>query len=394
MLIYNRNKRILGLGFSLIWLLICCSVNIAAANPSSDYLYDVNGQLLNSTGPNGSQVFQYDKNGNLVKKIRSDNLLINRNGSFETVGNHETLPKFWERTWPNAQSQGQQVFRNADTSMGGSYSYRLYSGSSNPAAMIYGLSDNIPVIGGQAYEARALMRYALSLGGHVEFSIIEVDANDNNVNEHHVTYRNGGWTVHDNANDFVTNTNTTHINIRFAVGGELNAYLDVGNVRLTKVDINGSFETVGNHETLPKFWERTWPNAQSQGQQVFRNADNTMGGNYTYRLYSGSSNPAAMIYGLSDNIPVIGGQAYEARALMRYALSSGGHAEFSIIEVDANDNNVNEHHVTYRNGGGTVHDNANDFVTNANTTHINIRFAVGGELNAYLDVDNVRLFKK
>ncbi|WP_159888750.1 hypothetical protein [Paenibacillus puerhi] len=118
----------------------------------------------------------------------------------------------------------------------GSNHFRLYNGTGETSSAQYVISEKIPVIGGQLYTLEAMLRYTLNGGGHAEMSLLEVDASHQTVNENHVTYDQGNWKWHDQMELYSLKPETAFVVIRFGVGGEEGAYLDIDNVSVSIVN--------------------------------------------------------------------------------------------------------------------------------------------------------------
>lgn len=157
----------------------------------------------------------------------------------------------------------------------------------------------------------------------------------------------------------------------------------------SSIDINGSFETDANSNNFPDFWETTWLNGTSTGAFATRTIYDPTNGSYEYRLYNGTGDASSYVFAVSNLILVLPNTTYKAEAMMKYTLAATAYAHFTVIQLDAAGNEVGYNHQQFNNGGWTWHDNANVFVTTANTSNIVIRLAVGGEVSAYLDFDAV-----
>ncbi|WP_249899455.1 hypothetical protein [Paenibacillus sp. PK3_47] len=384
------------------------------------YTYDTNGRIVLSTKTEHDTAirttYAYDNNGNLKSRKTTmeawrnfavSTFPVNDNYSFEKDDNGNNLPDVWETAWRNGSSSSPSAaIMNAtstDYSVDGLKFYRLTNGKKDPSSYQYVLSDAIPVSGKATYRIQAYMRYLL-LTGATEITVIQVDASNNAILESARTFRSGDGNWNKNSITFTTLDKATSIRIRFAVGGEENAVLDLDKVNFvnvlqanstTRANIsfngNGGFEKDQNSNGMPDLWETAWRNGASSGSYARRDS-NAPGvkGNYQYRLYSGVGDVSSYMYVLSDKVPVTGGATYRLSASMRYNLTKGS-TNLSILEFSANGTTTNEIHNTYKDGGWTWNTNSKVFTTQPNTIQIAIRFAVGGEESAYLDLDEVNM---
>ncbi len=310
------------------------------------------------------------------------------NLSFEEDNNGNGISDHWEISWPIGNAAGYYSKREPYEPAHGNYHHRLFSGTGDASSMIYVMSDPISVQGSKIYTAKAYMRYTLPTG-RAEFSLIQLDAQRNNIGEHHATYSNGGWQWQDQTQTFSTQSNAVYIIFRFGVGGEEAAYLDMDNIRLEQLDWNGEFEHDRNQNNLPDFWESTWRNGVSKGASAGLYPDEIKRGTYNYRLFSGTGDAASMQYVHSDVIPIHGGFSYLVGAQMRYTLQDGGEAQMSLIELDLNYNIVNEIHTVHKYGYWQWYDQTIIYIPHSNAAYFYIRFGVGGEEGSYLDIDSV-----
>lgn len=329
-------------------------------------------------------VFSFANNANANEVVETD-----MNGSFEQDINNNNLPDFWEMNWRNGTSTGYNAEKASYSPVEGNYHYRLFNGVGDTDSYIYVVSNIIPVSGNTAYQAEAFMRYTLGTG-HAEFSIIQIDSKNDIVTEDHQSFNNGGWTWHNNLNVFITEPNTKYVTIRFGVGGEAGAYLDLDKVSLKLLDINNDFKQDTNNNNLPDFWETTWRNGTSTGAYATRFPYMSINSTHMYRLYNGTGHANSFQYAMSNPIPVLGNTAYKIEAIMRYLVNSG-EAQFTIIQTDAFGNTTATNHKAFNKGGWTNHENSNMFMTEPNTKYISIRFGIGGEENAYLDIEYVKV---
>ncbi|MGG4192500.1 MULTISPECIES: hypothetical protein [unclassified Paenibacillus] len=329
--------------------------------------------------------------GTVANQVNSSSYsnMVDINGDFERDSNHNQLPDFWEVVWRNGESSNSYAVLAPYEPVQGKLHYRLYNGDDDAQSYQYVLSDQIPVTGGSAYTIKAFLRYTLPVG-RAEMSIIQGDAQGNNNGEIHYTYNNGGWKWNEKNNSFVLNPDTKFIRIRFGVGGEVGAYLDVDKVELTQLDINEGYEKDENSNNLPDFWETVWRNGTSTNPFATIAPYEPIDGKYHYRLFNGLDDKESFMYALSDSIPVLGGSAYELSTYLRYALPLG-RVEMSIIQADAQGNNVGEIHNVYGNGAWNWKAHYTRFVVQPNVASIRIRFGVGGEVGAYLDIDHTKL---
>ncbi|MBY0014692.1 hypothetical protein [Paenibacillus typhae] len=330
-------------------------------------------------------------------------IAFNGNSSFEKDQNNDGKPDQWDVSWRNGTSSGAfAAIVSYLPGVEGKNQYRLFSGTGDAASYMYALSEKVPVAGGATYKLSVSMLYALSQGS-ANMSILEFAADGSTTNEIHNVYRNGGWSWKVNSKTFTAQPNTTHIAIRFAVGGEVSAYLDIDQVQIelagaADINDNASFETKDNTNNLPDLWTTAWRNGTSANPSAERVLIDTLGfteGLCMYRLFGGTGTTNSYQYAHSSPIPVAASVTYTLSAAMRYTLNQGGHAEMSVIQLDKNGTNIGEAHSTASNGGWQWHNQYMDIVTLPNTTHIIIRFAVGGEASgAYLDIDDVRIINK
>lgn len=72
---------------------------------------------------------------------------------------------------------------------------------------------------------------------------------------------------------------------------------------------------------------------------------------------------------------------------MKYTLQDGGTAGMHIIQLDANGKEVGYDAQSYNNGGWKWHNHSRAFVAKPDAKSVLIRFAVGGEDSAYMDLD-------
>lgn len=307
-------------------------------------------------------------------------------------------PDLWELTWRNGNSQGSYARSESNGSIEGTHHYQLFSGTGDPSSFVYALSDKVAVTGGASYQLSASMRYNLLIGNAV-MSVMEFTDSGATTNENHLNIKKGqgGWNL--NSISFTAKPSTTQIAVRFSVGGQEAAYLDIDQVNIAldgaaDVNDNGSFETGNNLIGLPDAWGTIWRNGSSinaKAERLLSEFTSPTDGLYLYRLYNGTGDIASYQYVLSDPIPVVGNVNYSLNAALRYTLNQGGHAEMSIIQLDKAGNNIFETHSTAKNGEWQWHDQYVDFETLPQTDSIRIRFAVGGETGAYLDVDQVKI---
>ncbi|MVP02576.1 hypothetical protein [Paenibacillus lutrae] len=313
------------------------------------------------------------------------------NPGFEKDLNHNQIPDFWEINWLNGNSNSAYVKQAPYEPAEGSYHNRLYNGIGDINAYQYVISNPIPINGGVIYKAQAYMRYTVAAGGRAEFTIIQFDAHGNNISENHAAYTNGGWTWHDQTLTFSTKPNAAYINIRFAIGGEEDAYLDVDKVRLEAFDYNGGFEQDEDLTSKPDFWEVFWRNGSSIDAYAKQAPYEPFDGQLHYRLFSGAGDPSSEVFAVSSPIPVPQGFSYLLNAQMRYTLASGGKCTFSILEQDASGAIINEIHHDYKDGGWQWNDKHILYQPLPATHSIVIRFGIGGESESYLDIDQFRL---
>ncbi|WP_157793945.1 hypothetical protein [Paenibacillus donghaensis] len=85
-----------------------------------------------------------------------------------------------------------------------------------------------------SYEVSAFMKYTLPVG-HAEMIIIEADDKGNIINQSSRSVNNGAWKWHFHSILIEPNWKTKFIQIRFAVGGEEKAYLDIDRVEVQYV---------------------------------------------------------------------------------------------------------------------------------------------------------------
>ncbi|ASA23043.1 hypothetical protein B9T62_20865 [Paenibacillus donghaensis] len=78
------------------------------------------------------------------------------------------------------------------------------------------------------------MKYTLPVG-HAEMIIIEADDKGNIINQSSRSVNNGAWKWHFHSILIEPNWKTKFIQIRFAVGGEEKAYLDIDRVEVQYV---------------------------------------------------------------------------------------------------------------------------------------------------------------
>ncbi|MBU5445552.1 carbohydrate binding domain-containing protein [Paenibacillus sp. MSJ-34] len=93
-------------GFLLCVFFLC---SIMLLNPirvySTDYLYDSSNRMKSIILPEGNQMRMfYDEDGNLIKKIRDDNMF--RNGNFESYETNAEVASHWRR-WESVGAQGE-----------------------------------------------------------------------------------------------------------------------------------------------------------------------------------------------------------------------------------------------------------------------------------------------
>lgn len=254
---------------------------------------------------------------------------------------------------------------------------------------MYALSNPVTIEKDHLYKINAFMRYTLPVG-RASITIIETDRNRNIVYESNRSFSNGAWQWHDNFLYLAPQANTEYIQIRFEIGGEENAYLDIDKVNIDSIEMNESFENDLNHNNLPDFWETAWRNGTSINSSVSKPGYDPIEGTYHLRMYSGTGDPQSFVYTLSDPIPVSAGYSYDMSAFMRYTLPEGW-SEITIIEADSNNLVVTEYGRSMNNGGWKWHYHSVLITPNYQTSYIRIRFAVGGEEKAYLDVDQLSL---
>ncbi|MFB0846916.1 hypothetical protein [Paenibacillus oleatilyticus] len=314
---------------------------------------------------------------------------ININGSFEKDENGNNLPDFWEVNWRNGTSSGPFAGLAPYDPVDGANVYRLFNGKGDPESYQYVLSNAIPVVGGKSYEVRAMMKYTLQSGGTAGMHIIQLDANGKEVGYDAQSYNNGGWKWHNHSQVFVAKPDAKSVLIRFAVGGEDSAYMDLDTVSFKEININGSFEKDENGNNLPDFWEVNWRNGTSSEPFAGLVPYDPVDGVNVYRLFNGKGDPESYQYVLSNATPVVGGKSYEVRAMMKYTLQGGGTAGMHIIQLDANGKEVGYDAQSYNNGGWKWHNHSQVFVAKPNAKSVLIRFAVGGEDSAYMDLDTV-----
>ncbi|MNO24965.1 hypothetical protein D3C76_147960 [compost metagenome] len=314
---------------------------------------------------------------------------ININGGFERDQNGNSLPDFWETVWRNGTSAGSFASIQSFDPVEGSNHFRLYSGIGDSQSYVYALSDPIKIVKGVAYKINTSMRYTLPTGD-ARITIIEIDNSGKNINETQRAFSNGGWKWHNHDVSIFPRNETKYIRIRLEVGGEEGAYLDIDNVFLNPIDINGDYENDFNKNGLPDFWETTWRNGISKEAIASKQGFEPIDGNSQLRLYNGLGDSNSYIYALSDRIPVSYGSSYDISAFMKYTLSTG-HAEITIIEVDDNDNTITESSRSLNDGGWKWHYHSILITPKWQTKYIRIRFAVGGEEKAYLDIDHVAI---
>lgn len=313
----------------------------------------------------------------------------NINGGFEQDQNNNNLPDFWETVWRNGTSVGSSASKESFEPVEGKYHFRLYNGSGDKNSYMYALSNTVAIEKDHSYKINASMRYTLPVG-RASITIIETDRYKNIVYESNRSFSNGGWQWHDNTIYLAPKDNTEYIQIRFEVGGEEKSYLDIDKVNIHSIEINESFENDFNNNSLPDFWETVWRNGTSNNSSVSKPGYEPIEGTSHLRMYSGTGDPQSFVYSLSDPIPVSAGSSYDMNAFMRYTLPEGW-AEITIIEVDSNDRVVTEYGRSMNNGGWKWHYHSVLITPNYQTSYIRIRFAVGGEEKAYLDVDQVSL---
>lgn len=309
------------------------------------------------------------------------------NGGFEQDKNSNRLPDLWETVWRNGSSLGPSASIESYEPVEGKYHLRLYNGSGDHTAFMYVLSDPLPIEQGQSYKVNAFMRYTLPVG-QANIRIIETDNNKNIVYETNRSFSNGAWQWHDNSIYVAPKDNTQYIQIRFEIGGEEKAYLDVDKVIVNTIDMNEGFENDQNQNNLSDFWETAWRNGSSIESSVSRQGYDPIGGAYHLRMYSGKGDANSYIYVLSEPVPVTYGQSYDMSAFMRYTLPTGK-AVITIIELDSDGNTITEYARTLNNGGWKWHYHSVLVTPNFQTNYIKIRFAVGGEEKAYMDIDQV-----
>ncbi|WP_028594352.1 RHS repeat domain-containing protein [Paenibacillus assamensis] len=252
------------------------------------------------------------------------------------------------------------------------------------------MSDVIAVKGGNAYELKAKLRYTLP-SGMAQISIIQMDSKGNNVGELQYTYSKGAWQWVDTNNRFVVQPETVAIRIRFGVGwAEEGAYLDVDQVELMSLNEYGTFEEDSNQNHLADFWELNWRNGVSENPFSKLAPYEPVAGKYHLRLYSGEKDAPSYQYSVSESIPVISGAAYKLNAHLRYA-ATNGKVQMSVIQRNGKKEIVDEVHYVYQNDQWRWREKLEHFVIHPKATTVDIRFGVGGQERAYLDVDNVTL---
>lgn len=251
------NRRVLILSF-VIFLLFPYGVYAQSIN----YSYDANGRLTVSTRiENDTAIkttYTYDNNGNLKNQKTYQELWrdfyvstfpVNDNYGFENDKNQNKLPDLWETAWRNGTSTTPyaSIYSPAPTELPveGSKVYRLFSGNGDPSSYQYVLSDLISVSGSSSYRIQAYMRYLLSVGT-AEMTIIQLDENNNTLDQSSQTYKYGNGRWNKNLISFITKENTTHIVLRFGVGGQEGATLDIDKVRFTSTALSTSTLTASN----------------------------------------------------------------------------------------------------------------------------------------------------
>ncbi len=315
------------------------------------------------------------------------------NGSFERDANYNGLPDFWESNWRNGTSTGPSASLASYDPKDGYAIYRMYNGIGDAGSHQYVLSERIPITGGRAYQVEALMRYGLQAGGKAHLDLIQLDSTGREVAYKSQSYQNGGWVWRNNLLTFMTAPKAAFLLIRFAVGGEERAYLDLDKVRLKDLDINGSFEQDEDQNGLPDFWETNWRKGNSQGPYAKLVPFDPASGSKAYRLHNGIGDKNSYHYVLSNPIPVVGGRSYELSVLMKYGLQNGGTAGIHLIQLDSQGNELGMDVRSYSKGNWMWNKNILTFTAKANTSTVLIRIEVGGEEAANLDLDNL-LFKE
>jgi hypothetical protein len=314
---------------------------------------------------------------------------VDINGGFEINRNGNTLPDFWEVNWRNGTSTGPYATIASYEPAEGNYHYRLFSGRGDAQSYMYAMSEAIPVKKEVPYKISAKMRYTLPVGD-AQMSIIELGADKNNVYETHRVFSNGGWKWNDNSIWILPKPGTVSLIIRFGVGGEEAAYLDIDDVHMDEIDMNTGFESAGNHNGLPDFWGNFWWNGSSINASVGLAGYEPIDGKNELRLYNGTGDPNNAIYVLSDPIPVNWGSFYELSAFMKYTLPYGN-AVMTVLEYDINDKIVRQSERLVNKGRWKWHYHSMLLEPKWPTSYVRIRFGIGGEEGAYLDLDQVNV---
>ncbi|GGG86356.1 RHS repeat protein [Paenibacillus radicis (ex Gao et al. 2016)] len=309
------------------------------------------------------------------------------NGNFENDSNNNSLPDFWESSWRYGTNQDSYATLIPYTPVGGNNYYRLYNGLDDVNSYQYVISDLIQVKPGTPYQLNAMLRYTLPYGRSA-MSIIQIDKAGQNIGETHYVYKNGGWKWHSKNEQFVTKPNADTVRIRFEVGGEVGAYLDVDQVSLLEIDLNKDFENDINLNTLPDFWEAVWHTGSSQYNYATIAQFVPKQGKNHYRLYNGVGDINSYQFTSSKSIPVIGGSAYQFAAWLRYTLPTG-YAKLKITQFDSNGAVLDESIQQFNKGNWTWKYKELFFVTRPNATAVKVQFGVGGEEQAYLDIDQI-----
>ncbi|MEI7027505.1 carbohydrate binding domain-containing protein, partial [Paenibacillus sp. y28] len=152
----------------------------------SSYLYNKNGQLIESRHEEGMIEYQYDSNGNLTNKVKTGNRLSN--SGFEMYSGTNHVADSWIPWKPNGSAASFEVVDSGASS--GKYAQQISSsnGSGN-------VSQSVRVEGGTAYTLSGRVQISGLSNGVVQAYVQYFDASGNYIGSTTVaSVRNtGGW---------------------------------------------------------------------------------------------------------------------------------------------------------------------------------------------------------
>lgn len=152
---------------------------------------------------------------------------------------------------------------------------------------------------------------------------------------------------------------------------------------------NGSFETLGGGERIPRGWESIW--STSAGGDVTATTAAPFDGNQALRLHVGGD--GGWTFALSEPIPVRGGTTYLVRSRMRYNLTSASDsALFTVFQYDAAGREIGREGIEGRVGANFWQWQPRSVMitTASDAAFIRIRFGLVCATENYLDVDAVK----